>query len=61
MALEIVIINSNPMIKDQLVYISSPSSYSALLGVSTAAVWPHDDGTIYTGSAGLALLFIKLG
>jgi len=48
-------------IKDQLVYISSPSSYSALLGVSTAAVWPHDDGTIYTGSAGLALLFIKLG
>ena len=48
-------------IKDQLVYLSSPSSYSALLGVSTSSVYPRDDGTVYTGSAGLALLFIKLG
>ena len=48
-------------IKDQLVYISSPSSYSALLGVSTASVLPRDDGSVYTGSGGLALLFLKLG
>ena len=48
-------------ISDQLVYISSPSSYSALLGVAAASVSPKDDGTIYTGSGGLALLFIRLG
>ena len=48
-------------IKDQLVYLTSPSSYSALLGVSTSAVAPRDDGTVYTGSGGLALLYIKMG
>jgi len=48
-------------IKDQLVYLSSPSSYSALLGVSTSSIQPQDDGTVYTGSAGLALLHLKLG
>ena len=48
-------------IKDQLVYLSSPSSYSALLGVSTSIVCPPDDGTIYTGSAGIALLHFKMG
>ena len=48
-------------IKDQLVYIKSPSSYSALLGVSTSSVAPKDDGSVYTGSAGIALLLIKLG
>jgi len=48
-------------IKDQLVYISSPSSYSALLGVSTASVLPHDDGSVYSGSGGLALLYLRLG
>eukprot|EP00090_Calanus_glacialis_P004780 TRINITY_DN13584_c0_g1_i1.p1 TRINITY_DN13584_c0_g1~~TRINITY_DN13584_c0_g1_i1.p1 ORF type:complete len:403 (+),score=138.06 TRINITY_DN13584_c0_g1_i1:730-1938(+) len=48
-------------IKDQLVYLSSPSSYSALLGVSTSSILPQDDGTVYTGSAGLALLHLKLG
>lgn len=47
--------------KDQLVYLSSPSSYSALLGVSTTSIQPQDDGTVYTGSAGLALLHLKLG
>jgi len=48
-------------VKDQLVYISSPSSYAALLGVSTSSIQPPDDGTVYTGSAGLALLHLKLG
>ena len=48
-------------ISSQLVYLTSPSSYSALLGVSTSAVAPRDDGTVYTGSGGLALLYIKLG
>jgi len=47
--------------KDQLVYLSSPSSYSALLGVSTSSILPPDDGTVYTGSAGIALLHLKLG
>ena len=48
-------------IKDQLVYISSPSSYSALLGVSTASVVAPEDGSVYTGSGGVALLYLKLG
>ena len=48
-------------IRDLLVYVSSPSSYAALLGVSTASVLPPDDGTVYTGSGGLALLHLKLG
>ena len=48
-------------IKDQLVYLSCPSSYSALLGVSTSSIQPPDDGTVYTGSAGQALLHLKLG
>ena len=48
-------------ITSQLVYLTSPSSYSALLGVSTSAVAPRDDGTVYTGSGGLALLYIKMG
>ena len=47
--------------KDQLVYLSSPSSYSALLGVSTSSILPQDDGTVYTGTAGHALLHLKLG
>jgi len=51
----------NKSIKDQLVYLSSPSSYSALLGVSTSSIQPPDDGTVYTGSAGQALLHLKLG
>jgi len=48
-------------INDQLVYLSSPSSYSALLGVSTSSIQPVNDGSVYTGSAGLALLYMKLG
>ena len=48
-------------IKDQIVYLSSPSSYSALLGVFTSSIQPQDDRTVYTGSAGLALLHLKLG
>lgn len=48
-------------ISDQLVYLSNPSSYAALLGVAETAVSPPDDGTVYTGKGGLALLFLKLG
>ena len=44
-----------------MVYISSPSSYSALLGVSTASVLSPEDGSVYTGSGGVALLYLKLG
>lgn len=48
-------------LSDQVVYLSNPSSYAALLGVAERAVDPPDDGTVYTGKAGLALLFLKLG
>ena len=46
---------------EQKVYLTNPSSYAALLGVAERAVDPPDDGTVYTGRAGLALLFLKFG
>jgi len=46
---------------EQKVYLTNPSSYAALLGVSERAVDPPDDGTVYTGRAGLALLYLKMG
>lgn len=48
-------------LSDALVYLANPSSYAALLGVAERAVDPPDDGSVYTGRAGLALLFLKLG
>jgi len=48
-------------VEEQLVYLTNPSSYAALLGVAERAVDPPDDGTVYTGRAGLALLFLHLG
>lgn len=45
---------------DQLVYLSNPSSYAALLGVSSRLVQPGEDGTVYTGAAGRALLHLRM-
>ena len=48
-------------LSSSLVYLTNPSSYAALLGLSAAACSPADDGTVYTGTGGLALLFLRLG